>query len=85
MFVVLTRRVSVFLPLKAMFTPACLNRLVTFLMFGDMKVKVAHFSIFLGFVGWLGEGVCVLFYAMRCLRLWIRAVRTMGMWLPETC
>jgi len=55
-FVVMTRRASVFLPLKAIFTPACLNRLVTFLMFGDMKVKVAHFSFFLGFVSWVGEG-----------------------------
>ena len=73
MFVVLTRRESVFLPLKAMFTPVCLNRLVTFLMFGDMKVKVAHFLFFLGCVGW-GGGAWVLFCAMRCLRLWIRAV-----------
>ena len=63
-----------FLSLKAMFTPVCLNRLVTFLMFGDMKVKVAHFLFFLGCVGWVGERDWVLFCAMRCLRLWIRAV-----------
>jgi len=74
MFVVLTRRENMFLPLKAMFTPVCLNRLVTFLMFGDMKVKVAHFLLFLGCVGWVGEGAWVFFCAMRCLRLWIRAV-----------
>jgi len=58
--VVLTRRASMFLPLKAIFTPACLNRLVTFLMFGDMKVKVAHFLFFLGCVGWVGDGDWVL-------------------------
>jgi len=55
-FNVLTRRANVFLPLKAIFTPAYLNKLVTFLMFEDMKVKVVHFSFFLGFVGWVGEG-----------------------------
>jgi len=46
----------VFVPLKAILIPACLNKLVTFLIFGDMKVKVAHFSFFLGFVSWVGEG-----------------------------
>jgi len=45
--VVLTRRASVFVPLKAILTPACLNRLVTFLMFGDMKFKVAIILYFL--------------------------------------
>ena len=55
-FVVFTRRASVFVSLKAILIPACLNKLVTFLIFGDMKVKVAHFSFFLGFVSWVGEG-----------------------------
>jgi len=49
--VVLTRCASVFLHLKAIFIPVCLNRLVIFLMFGDVKVKVAHFSFLLGCVG----------------------------------
>ena len=54
MFVVLTRRASVFLPLKAIFTPVCLNRLVTFLM-----LNMAHFSFFLGCAGSVGErGLC---------------------------
>ena len=44
MFVFFTRRASVFVPLKAILIPACMNMLVTFLIFGDMKVKVAHFS-----------------------------------------
>ena len=56
MFVVFTRRASVFVPLEATLIPACLNKLVTFLIFGDMKMKVAHFSFFLGFVSWVGEG-----------------------------
>jgi hypothetical protein len=47
--VVFTRRASVFVPLKAILMPASLNKFVTFLIFGDMKVKVAHFSFFLGF------------------------------------
>ena len=54
--VVFTRRASVFVPLKVILMAACLNKLVTFLIFGDMKVKVAHFSFFLGFVSWVGEG-----------------------------
>jgi len=54
--VVFTRRASVFVPLKAILMPACLNKLVTFLIFGDMKVKVSHFSFFLGFVSWVGVG-----------------------------
>ena len=78
MSIVFTRRASVFIPLKAILMPACLNKLVTFLIFGDMKVKVAHFSFFLGFVSRVGEGDRVLFCAMRCLKLWIRAV---GKWL----
>ena len=41
-FVVLSRRASVFVPLKAILIPACLNKLVTFMIFGDIKVKVAH-------------------------------------------
>ena len=45
-FVVLTRRASVFLPLKAIFTPVCLNRLVTFMM-----LNMTHFSFFLGCAG----------------------------------
>ena len=57
MFVVLTRHASAFLLLKAIFTPACLNRLVTFLMFGDMKLKMSHFSFFMGCVGWVGRGI----------------------------
>ena len=54
MLVVLTRRASVFLPLKAIFTTVCLNRLVTFLM-----LNMANFSFFLGCAGWEGErGLC---------------------------
>ena len=56
MFVVFTRRARLFVPLKAILMPACLNKLVTFLIFGDMKLKVAHFSFFLGFVSWVEEG-----------------------------
>ena len=50
MFVVLTRRASVFVPLKAILMPACLNKLVTFAICGALKVKEAHFSFFLGFM-----------------------------------
>ena len=39
-----------FVPLKAILMPACLNKLVTFLIFGDKKVKVAHFSFLIYFV-----------------------------------
>jgi hypothetical protein len=46
----------VFVPLKAILIPAVMNMLVTFLIFGDMKVKVAYFSFFLGFVSWVGQG-----------------------------
>jgi hypothetical protein len=46
----------VLVPLKAILMPACLNKLVTFLIFGEMKDKVAHISFFLGFVIWMGEG-----------------------------
>jgi len=35
-------------------------------MFGDVKVKVAHFSFFLGFVGWVGEGDWVVFSVLWC-------------------
>ena len=56
LFVVLTRCANVFLHLKAIFIPVCLNRLVIFLMFGDLKVKVAHFSFLLGCVGVTGGG-----------------------------
>ena len=52
--VVFTRRASVFVPLKAVLMPACLNKLVTFLIFGDMKVKVAYFSFFLCELGGRG-------------------------------
>jgi len=41
---------------ETIFTPACLNRFVTFLLYGDVKVKVALFFLFLGCVGWVGEG-----------------------------
>jgi len=34
-FVVFTRRASVFVPLKAILIPVCLNKLVTFLIIGD--------------------------------------------------
>ena len=54
--VVFNKRARVFVLLKAILMPACLSKLVTFLMFGDMKVKMAHFSFFLGFVSWVGEG-----------------------------
>jgi len=46
----------VFVHLKAILAPVCLSKLVTFLIFGDMKVKEAHFSFFLGFVRLVGEG-----------------------------
>jgi len=52
--VVVTRCASVFLHLKAIFIPVCLNRLVIFLIFGDVKVKVVHFLFLLGCVGGAG-------------------------------
>ena len=67
-FVVFTRCASVLVPLKAILVPACLNKLVTFLIFGDMKVKEAHFSFFLGFVRLVGEG------GLNYFLLWIREV-----------
>jgi len=44
------------LHLKAIFIPVCLNRLMIFLMLGDVKVKVSHFSFLLGCEGGTGEG-----------------------------
>ena len=55
---------SVFLPLKAIFTPACLNRLVTFLMFGDMKVNVPIFRSSWGV--WVGWGRGIGFFSVPC-------------------
>jgi len=48
--VVLIRWASVLLYLRAIFIPVFLSRLVTFLIYGDEKVNVAHFSFFGGFV-----------------------------------
>ena len=44
--VVFTKHARVFVLLKAILMSACLSK---FLIFGDMKVKMAHFSFFLGF------------------------------------
>jgi len=49
--VVFIRWASVLLLLKAVFIPVFLSRLVTFLICGDEKVNVAHFSFFVGCVG----------------------------------
>jgi len=49
--VVLIRWASVLLHLKAIFIPVFLSRLVTFLICGDEKANVAHFSFFVGCVG----------------------------------
>ena len=49
--VVLIRWASVLLLLKAIFIPVFLSRLMTFLICGDEKVNVAHFSFSVGCVG----------------------------------
>ena len=49
--VVLIRWAGVLWFLKAIFILVFLSRLVTFLICGDEKVSVAHFLLFVGFVG----------------------------------
>ena len=55
---VLIRWASVLLLLNAIFIPVFLSRLVTFLICGDEKVNVAHFSFLVGSVGWLFLAIC---------------------------
>jgi len=54
-----------------------LSRLVTFLICGDEKVNVAHFSFFVVW-GVEGEGGYFFSCVIWCFRLWIRAI---GKWL----
>ena len=59
----------VLLHLKAIFMLVCLERLVIFLICGDMYVNVVHFVLCLEVVGDVGW---VSFFCILCLRLVIR-------------
>ena len=63
---VLIRWASVLLLLNAIFIPVFLSRLVTFLICGDEKVNVAHFSSFPHCIGgWVGYSGGVDVWQMR--------------------
>ena len=62
-------RAMVLLHLKAILT--LINRLVILRMYGEVKVKVAHFALSSAFVGGVA---CIILCCIWCFSLWSRVV-----------